>query len=859
MKQNTRERSSNNGRQSSVASKLPVRSTVLTCKSDTANADSEDPLGHLPRSDSDDNLPKRPAGKESQDSDEIPPGGNESSEPQAVGEAVDEYGGQGGGPRQSEPTLTQSSKPSPNQPERLKTYDLLWEHSKDALSTTFAVKNGAVDKILSLRLFNARVSDSLQIKEILRAATTASELTHLHLATVYESGTDETGAPYVVSDLVEGNNLAEVLQLKKRLDIAGFLNIFNQVGEALIEAHGHELFHSNLSPEKIVLTANEIDSDMVKLVDFGMPPDPVRNAFYLSPEQCLDKSRRDARSDIYSLGCIMYEALVGTPPFVGSNASQAALNYLHELANQLPKDSPEHNALKLLDCIIIKCLQKEPARRFRNVRELMNALRLVNDCICNGSTKKLPPKAERLLMFRFLDLFGNKIATCATAYLIIGFASAKVIGEVNLQKHIDQAALCQSFNDKKATDSWIAAVKQAELLRKPPSFMAALHYALGDTYSNLTNNHPITGTNNESAKKAIAEYDKAYEYYKRGHYFKAQRLLLLQEKVNMLTHMRTPDFDKVERSTALKEVQKLWLAKKYAECAKVAENYLLISEDRRISSYAANANTEIALTLPARKALRYFERAAYHFSNCQSNMNFECDNLAICISRLGMLPDSGNTRSALGYAALEAGDLRAAYAEFARSPVSGDTTMASMLRNYLRWKVDMCTIRHADPYVKSSIEPLEKVLALQTEASGNDIALIAPTILNLANAYRVSGHDEKAITLYKRLMDTHWGMYEDQLEYADLLVKSGKRAEARKYMEEEAADGSGLYDSGNPLTVRLMKAYADDGMKQQLRDMVLQITRYVHADRISTAGYFSYPMMSYTNRPYSRNGVIYRK
>lgn len=185
--------------------------------------------------------------------------------------------------------------------------------------------------------------------------------------------------------------------------------------------------------------------------------------------------------------------------------------------------------------------------------------------------------------------------------------------------------------------------------------------------------------------------------------------------------------------------------------------------------------------------------------------------------------------------------------------------MASMLRNYLRWRVDRHAIRHIDPYVRASIEPLEKVLELETEASGNDITLIAQTILNLANAYRVCGQDEKAIALYKRLTDTHWGMYDDQLEYADLLVKSGRRAEARKYMEEEAADGSGQYDSGNPLTVRLMKAYADDKMKQQLRDMVLQVTRYAEPDRIATTDYFSYPMASYANRPYSRNGVIYRK
>ena len=866
MKENTRERP-NNGRQSTVATKIPARTAVISCKTDTVNADSEDPLGPQTLLVSDNNLAISPPGEAFQDSEENPSVGHETSEPTENSSPAEPYDRSETSvstetseiKKTSEPTETSGrSKAFENEPKRFKSYDLLWEHSKDALSTTFAVKNGAVDKILSLRLFNARVSDSLLIKEILRAATTASELTHLHLATVYESGTDETGAPYVVSDLVEGSNLAEVLQLKKRLDIAGFLNIFNQVGEALIEAHGHELFHGNLSPDKIVLTPNEIDTDMVKLVDFGMPLDPVRNAFYLSPEQCLDRSRSDARSDIYSLGCIMYEALVGTPPFVGSNASQAALNYLHELANQFSKDSPEHNALKLLDCIIIKCLQKKPAKRFRNVRELMNALQLVNDCICNGSTKKLPPKAEKLLLFRFLDLFGNKIAACATAYLIFGFVCMKVIGEVNLQKHIDQAALCAHLNDFKAKDSWKEAINQAKRLHKPPSFMAALHYALGDTYNNIVVTHPY-GAENTNAKNAIAEYEKAYDYFKHGNYFKAHRLGLLRESVNMLTHMRTKDFDKIERSQTLKKVQELWLAKRYAECAKVAENFLQKGDDKRLSFYAANANTELALALPAAKALRYFERAAYHFSNCRYELNFECDNLAICITRLGMVPDSSDTRNALGYAALEAGDLRAAYAEFIRSRDANDQTLAGMLRNFIRWRIEPGTTNMLDPYVKASMEPLEKILALESEATNNDLLLIAPTLLDLAKVYRACGQDEKAISLYKRLMDTHWGMFDDQLAYADLLVKVGRKAEARKFLEETAADSEGIYDISNPVTVRLMKAYGDDGMKPQLRDMLLQFTRYRQPQRIISTGYFTYPVVTYANRPYSRNGVIFRK
>ncbi len=825
MKQTTRDRAPKNGRQPAVAAKLSSRQTIVTCEKDQLTADSEDPLGPQPTLSTDLDLTESPPDEKLR----LP---------------VDKKAASAGSPR------------------RFKSYDLLWEHSKDALSTTYAAKNGAVDQILTLRLFNARVTDSLQIKEIQRAAQKASELTHMHLATVYESGVDETGAPYVVSDLVEGNSLAEVLQLTKRLDIARFLNIFNPVGEALIEAHSHELFHGNLSPEKIVLTPNQIDTDMVKLIDFGMPPDPVGNAFYLSPEQCIDKNKSDAKSDIYSLGCIMYEALVGTPPFVGSRASQAALNYLHELANQFPKESPEHNALKLLDCIIIKCLQKNPAKRFRNVRELMNALRLVNDCIVNGSTKKLPARAEKLLIFRFLDLFGNKIAAAMSVYLIIGFVCMRVIGEVNLQKHVDQAALLSPFNDRVAADNWISAIKQAELLKKPPSFMAALHHNLGQSYANMSTHPRLTGSyfgeKNAEARKAIAEFEKAYQFYGKGHFYKYDALSLLRGMNAMWTSLETKDLNKGRSAEVRSEVQKLWREKKYAECTKTAEQYLRFVPDQQISFYAANANTEIALALPAAKALPYFERAAYHFANSAHCLNFECDNLAICISRLGMVPDSIDTRMALGRAAVERGDLQAAYAEFKQTNEPDAVLMTERIHSFLRSKIDFNSTYVPDPLIKETIKPLEKILALEEKAAGKDASVLMPTLGSLAAAHRLSGENAKAIEYYERLLDYGPNMFAEQLEYVDLLYKVGRNADARKYMEKEVGEVE-KSDIFNPLVLRLLKAYSDDNMKQPLHDILIHLVRYREPQRSITMGDYQYPALPLANRPYSRNGIIFRK
>lgn len=849
MNQNTREQGPKTGRRAAAAAKLTSRPVVIKCDNESINADSEDPLGPqpsiIPQQNSAENLPAEASGT-IHDAEE-PPCANETSPPVQNHQTKEQHSCQSG---------EQITESPPNQNRQFKSYELLWEHSSDALSTTYAVKNGAVDKFLALRLFNARVSDSLQIREIQKAAHTASELTHLHLATVYENGIDETGAPYIVSDLVEGNTLAEYLKLKKRLDIAGFLSIFNQVGEALIEAHSHELFHGNLSPDKIVMMPNEVDAIMVKVIDFGMPPDPIRNAFYLSPEQCIDKSRSDERGDIYSLGCIMYEALVGTPPFVGSKASQVALNYLHELANQFPKESPEHNALKLLDCIIIKCLQKSSAKRFRNVRELMHALRLVNDCICNGSTKRLPPKAEKLLIFRFLDLFGNKIAAGMTAYLILGFVCMRVIGEVNLQKHIDQATMSIGLNDLGARDNWKSAIQQAEWLHKPPSFMASLRYELGNAYSSIALGRELSGRN-ENARKAIDEYEKAYQYYKRGNFFRADQLNLLRSITNMWTSLQTPGLAESIRADAYDRIQKLWLAKQYEECAKLADDYFQYDFDKRVAFYAANANTEIALKLPAAKALRYFERAAYYFHYSGCNLNFECDNLSICISRLGMDPEADNTRIALGYAALEEGDLQAATAEFRHIHTAEGYHIRNMLDAYLRWKVDGDGQRTMDPALKGAIAPLERTLAIEEKFDGKQSEFLIPTLSSLATTYVRTGEFEKAVNAYQRLVEIEPKCINDKLEYVNLLVKLGRSAEAIKYLEKEVKfDGPYLYSDGT--RGFLLKLYADNKMAQKVHDAVIHTIRYTEPLTASNSesGYLELPL---ARQPYSRNGVIYRE
>jgi serine/threonine protein kinase len=747
-------------------------------------------------------------------------------------------------------------------PRKFKSYELVWKICRDALSTTYAVKKENIDRLLAIRIFNAKVSDSIQIRNIQKAASKAAELTHPNHVTVYESGVAETGTPYIVEDWVEGDTLAEVFEVTKRLDIARFLNIFNQVCEVLMEAHSRQLVHGNLSPNKIILATNDTETDVVKVIDFGMPPDPVQNAFYLSPEQCLDSYKVDVASDIYSLGCIMYESLVGTPPFVGNQLSQTGLNYLHELANQYSPDAPEHNALKLLDCIIVKCLQKKPSKRFRNIHELVDALRLVNDCICGGSTKKLPRKAEKLLLFRFLEFFDKKIVACLFAYLLLGQLSIKYIGELQLQKFIDQAQMAKTWNFPLAQGYWRKAIQEAELLGKPPSLKADLHWELGDAlaqsavvyyepkvfrappvnrrgpsggdqFSDSAGVDLLPHTNNDLATDAIKQYEQALQYFGKGYNYKSYALILLDKISQLWINMDQKDGQMQSRDKVVRSAQNLLHQKQFSKCAALCESYLRTQHDPQVAYYAALAYNEYATSLPENKGLRLFERAAHYSDIGQPYTSVADTNLNICISDLRKDPNSANVHLALGCEALEAGDIAAAEGEFGCVNNELGITLLNACQNYDNLRTDFSYAlgeQNNSQFRRNAIQSLLQALAIEEEVYGKHSQQLKPLLTDLARSYAAAGEKQEAIDAYKRLFSystSAEGAYDlgDLSRYVDLLAETGQVDQAKKELEKRLII-HGKYDTFNPLFVRLIKAYADCKLHSQAHYAISQVVSF---------------------------------
>jgi serine/threonine protein kinase len=235
-------------------------------------------------------------------------------------------------------------------------------------------------------------------------ARAASALNHPGIVSVFDTG-EVDGLAYIVSELVEGEVLRDILK-RGPMSPGRVAEMAAQVAEALAAAHAAGVIHRDLKPENIMMTrdgrakildfglAKQVtppkDSDETALLTRTNPGTVMGTAAYMSPEQIMGESI-DYRSDIFSLGIVLHEALTGKPPFERSTAVEMMTAILREDAPELPETVPA--ALRL---IVAHCLEKEPDRRFHSARDLAFALRTVSSGTrASGMQAAIPPVAHR--------------------------------------------------------------------------------------------------------------------------------------------------------------------------------------------------------------------------------------------------------------------------------------------------------------------------------------------------------------------------------------------------------------------------------------------------------------------------------
>ena len=245
-------------------------------------------------------------------------------------------------------------------------------------------------------------------QRFLTEARAASALNHPHVCTVYDVGETDEGQPFIAMEFVEGQSL-DALVKQGSLAISRVVEIAVQVADALDAAHASRIVHRDIKPANISLNAR----GQVKVLDFGlakrMPDTDGENATqdfqqtrqgqvlgtpnYMSPEQALGKDV-DHRTDVFSLGVVLYELTTGQRPFKGGNIAEIINKIVNEQPTAIARlnyDVPPE-----LERITLKCLQKSPDRRYQTPRELMVDLRNLARELEHGPAAGGPPKFSQM-------------------------------------------------------------------------------------------------------------------------------------------------------------------------------------------------------------------------------------------------------------------------------------------------------------------------------------------------------------------------------------------------------------------------------------------------------------------------------
>ncbi len=268
-------------------------------------------------------------------------------------------------------------------------YEVIAELGRGGFGTVLQARHAGLNKLVAIKvLHNALLVDEVNRARFELEAKAGANLSHPNLVSVFDYGFTERDEPYLVMEFVEGVSLEQFLMTPSP-PVDDLLDILMQVGKALRYLHDSKIVHRDLKTSNIlvqniggeryarlldlgiakVFSANNSDTNVQLTstgVIFGSPA-------FMSPEQCQGQ-QIDARSDIYSFGCVIYQCMAGEIPFSGENSLQVILKHLHETPKALSYKTQRQYELTQ---VVSKCMAKDPAQRYQSMKELLEVLQKI--------------------------------------------------------------------------------------------------------------------------------------------------------------------------------------------------------------------------------------------------------------------------------------------------------------------------------------------------------------------------------------------------------------------------------------------------------------------------------------------------
>ena len=346
--------------------------------------------------------------------------------------------------------------------QRVGNYDLIGPVGEGGMGVVYRAHHRAMNRVVALKMIRPfHLDDSTAVDRFRLEAQIAARLEHEHIVPVFEAGQAD-GQHFFTMRYIAGRSLAEVID-RRPIDGRRAARYLEQVARAVDYAHTRDVLHRDLKPRNILIDAE----DRAFVTDFGMAKvlggsrgatltgDRLGTPPYMSPEQVRDPSRAGIASDVYSLGATLYEALTGCPPFQGDDP----IEIMEKIGRQEPTPPRTINpdCARDLETICLKCLEKEPSRRYTSALELADDLRRFLDGV--------PIQARRVGPFERARKWARRHPAPAALAVVSLIAILALAGVAVLQRALADSE--QGYHQARVVVDQVAEFGQRRLRDQP--------------------------------------------------------------------------------------------------------------------------------------------------------------------------------------------------------------------------------------------------------------------------------------------------------------------------------------------------------------------------------------------------------
>jgi serine/threonine-protein kinase len=287
---------------------------------------------------------------------------------------------------------------------RLGRYEVLGELGRGAMGVVYRARDPIIDRVVALKTIHSGRSGEAAAsftERFFQEARSAGRLSHPNIVTIFDAG-EAAGQAYIAMEFLEGTSLREMLDEHAPLPVARAVEIAGQVARGLAYAHEHGVVHRDVKPANIIVLRNR----RPKITDFGiarlgeadvLAGSRAGSPKYMSPEQIRGDGSLDGRTDLFSLGTVLYEMLTGRQPFNGGDAVSIMRSVLE--ATPEPPSAYNPRVPPELDAVLLRMLAKRPDERHPSARWLFRELRQLEDLLDNEPAPRAPraePAARRV-------------------------------------------------------------------------------------------------------------------------------------------------------------------------------------------------------------------------------------------------------------------------------------------------------------------------------------------------------------------------------------------------------------------------------------------------------------------------------